>query len=98
MAHAERQSTGDRFGIDCAGPTDEATTEKLVAWLTWQHAHSKALEALQNAERAYHRVLADGAFGSPSEAPVSDDLQRKSLAEIEAARARLDEVRARRPE
>lgn len=95
-AHAERLATGDRFGIDCTGSTEAAATGKLTAWLAWQHAHSKALEALQQAERAYHRALAEDAFSqSPDE---SDDLRRKSLAEIEAACAHLDEVRARRPE
>jgi len=69
-----------------------------MKWLTWQDAHSKALEALQNAQRAYHRLLADDAFGGQSEASGAGDLRRQSLAEIEAASAYLDQVRARRPE
>lgn len=97
-AHAERRATGDRFGIDCVGPTEAAATDRLTTWLTWQHRHSKALETLQQAERAYHRAIADGAFGHPSDAPIASDLRRTSLAEIEAASAQLDEVRARRPE
>lgn len=97
-AHAERQPTGERFGIDCAGPTEEAAKDRLMRWLTWQHEHSKALEALQNAERAYHRALAAHAFGSPSDESAARDSGRQSLAEIEAACAQLDEVRARRPE
>jgi hypothetical protein len=97
-AHAERAATGDRFGIDCTGPTEEAAAEKLTTWLAWQQAHSTALEALQQAQRSYHRALADDAFGSSPDDSVANDLRRKSLAEIEAARAHLDEVRARRPE
>jgi len=97
-AHAERQPSGERFGIDCAGPTEEAAKDRLAKWLTWQDAHSKALEALQGAERMYHRTLAEGAFGSPGDESAADDLRRHSLAQIEAASAQLDEVRARRPE
>lgn len=97
-AHAEHQATGDRFGIDCAGPTEEAAKDRLIRWLTWQHTHSEALEALQSAQRTYHRALADGAFGHGSDESFADDVRRQSLAEIETARARLDDVRARRPE
>jgi hypothetical protein len=97
IAHAEGQA-GERFGIDCAGPTEEAAKERLMKWLTWQAAHSKALEALQSAQRAYHRLLADDALGSHSEEATASDLRRQSLAEIEAASSYLNEVRARRPE
>jgi hypothetical protein len=97
-AHAERHPAGDRFGIDCAGQTEEAAKDRLAKWLTWQAAHTRALEALQNAERMYHRALAEGAFGSPADESAADDLRRQSLAQIEAASAQLDEVRARRPE
>ena len=69
-----------------------------MKWLNWQDAHSKALEALQNAQRAYHRLLADDALGSHSEESAASDLRRQSLAEIEAASTYLSEVRARRPE
>jgi hypothetical protein len=97
-AQAVRQPSGDRFGIDCAGPTEEAATHRLAKWLTWQDEHSRALAALQSAERAYHRALAEGAFGSVTHESAADDLRRQSLAEIEAARGHLDDVRARRPE
>lgn len=97
IAHAERQA-GERFGIDCAGPTEEAAKQRLMKWLTWQDAHSKALEALRNAQRTYHRLLADDAFGSHSEESAASDLRRQSLAEIGATSAYLDELRARRPE
>lgn len=94
-AHAERQPSGDRFGIDCAGPTEEAAKDRLAKWLIWQDSHSRALDALQSAERTYHRAMAEGAFGNES---AADDLRRQTLAQIEAAAAHLDEVRARRPE
>src|SRR5436190_24172943 len=48
-AHAERIDTGDSFGIECAGETEAAATARLVDWLTWQHEHVAALEALQQA-------------------------------------------------
>jgi len=97
-AQAVRELSGDPFGIDCAGPTEEAAKGRLANWLTWQHEHSRALTALQSAERTYHRALADGAFASATDESAADDLRRQSLAEIEAACAHLDEVRARRPE
>jgi len=96
-AHAERQPSGERFGIDCAGATEEAAADRLVKWLTWQDAHSRALEALQSAERMYHRAVAEGAFVSSAD-DSADDLRRQSLAQIEAACAQLDDVRSRRPE
>jgi hypothetical protein len=69
-----------------------------VRWLEWQHEHAAALAALQGAERAYHRTLAGSAFADPSEGPTAIELQKESLEQVEAARTRLDEVRARRPE
>lgn len=96
-AHAERIDTGDSFGIECAGETEPAATARLVDWLTWQHEHSAALDALQRAERAYHRAIAGSAFASPTEGPTAIELQKESLGEVEAARVHLDEVRARKP-
>jgi len=96
-AHAERIDTGDSFGIECAGETEAAATARLVDWLTWQHEHVAALEALQQAERAYHRALAGSAFASPTEGPTAIELQKESLEEVESARVHLDDVRARRP-
>ena len=57
-----------------------------------------ALDALQTAERAYHRTVAGSAFASPSEGPTAMELQKESLDAVEAARIRLDEVRSRKPE
>ena len=96
IARAERAPTGERFGIECAGKTDSAAIESLVRWLTWQHEHATALEALQEAERAYHRTIAGSAFASPIEGPTAIELQKEAFKKVEAARERLDEIRARR--
>ena len=46
---------------------------------------------------AYHRTIAGSAFANPSEGPSAIELQKESLEAVEAARIRLDEIRARRP-
>ena len=97
VAHAERQS-GDRFGIECSGATEREAVDRLQRWLDWQADHTAALEALQAAERAYHRTIAGSAFASPIEGPSATEMQKESLVVVEAARIRLDEVRARKPE
>ena len=66
-------------------------------WLEWQREHTAALEALQQAQRAYHRTIAGSAFASPTEGPSAIELQKESLDAVEAARVRLDEIRGRRP-
>lgn len=53
---------------------------------------------LARAERAYHRTIAGSAFASPIEGPSAIELQKESLNAVEAARVRLDEIRAQRPE
>ena len=98
VARAERMDTGDRFGIECAGTSADDAAERLARWLEWQHEHSEALEDLQRAERAYHRTIAGSAFASPTEGPSAVEMQKDSLAALEAARVRLDEVRSRRPQ
>jgi hypothetical protein len=98
IAHAERADSGDRFGIECAAPTEDAAVARVARWLDWQHEHAVALEALQQAEGAYHRTVAGSAFASPTEGPSAIELQKESLEAVEAARLRLDEIRARRPE
>jgi hypothetical protein len=95
-AHAERLDTGDPFGVESTAPTDAEAIGRLTEWLTWQHAHTAALEALQLAERAYHRTIAGSAFASV-DGPSAIELQKESLAAVEAARVRLDEIRARKP-
>ena len=67
------------------------------SWQEWQREHAAALEALQQAQRAYHRTIAGSAFASPTEGPSAVELQKESLDAVEAARVRLDEFRGRRP-
>ena len=98
LARAVREDNGDPFGIECADATESGALDRLVRWLEWQHEHAAALEDLQRAERAYHRTIAGSAFASPTEGPSALGLQKESLDAVEAARTRLDEIRARRPE
>jgi len=98
LAHAEREDNGDPFGVEWSGADEEDALTRLTQWLMWQAEHAAALEALQRAERAYHRTIAGSAFASPTEGPSAIELQKESLDAVEAARVRLDEVRARRPE
>ncbi|MCC7416602.1 MAG: hypothetical protein IT176_05615 [Acidobacteria bacterium] len=98
LAHAERGDTGDRFGPEFSGATEREAVDRLTRWLEWQAEHISALEALQAAERAYHRTIAGSAFASPTEGPSAAEMQKDSLNALEAARVRLDEVRARKPD
>jgi hypothetical protein len=98
VARAERTDTNDRFGIESAGATESEAIETLSRWLDWQSEHAAALDALQRAEHAYHRTIAGSAFASPTEGPSATELQKESLDAVESARARLDEIRARKPE
>lgn len=68
------------------------------AWRAWQREHAAALEALQQAQRAYHRTIAGSAFASVSEGPSAAEIQKESLDAVEAARVRLDEIRSRKPD
>ena len=56
-------------------------------WVGWQQAHQRALEALQEAEAAYHRLTAEQAFGRGD-----DEASRAKRLE---ALARLDQLRLR---
>jgi hypothetical protein len=98
VAHAERSDSGDRFGIECAGATEEDAAARLVAWLNWQHEHAVALDALRLAEQACHRTIAGSALARALEGPSAEEMHRESLEELEAARVTLDEIRARRPD
>jgi phosphoglycolate phosphatase-like HAD superfamily hydrolase len=98
LAHAEREDNGDPFGIEWAGASEAEAVARLTRWLEWQSEHTAALEALQQAERAYHRTIAGSAFASPTEGPSAIEMQKESLDGVEAARVRLDEVRARKPQ
>ena len=72
--------------------------DKSERWRQWQREHAAALEALQEAQRAYHRTIAGSAFASAAEGPSAAEIQKESLDAVEAARVRLDEVRARKPD
>lgn len=98
IARAERVDNGDRFGIECGGATEPAAIERMHRWLEWQRDHTEALAELQVAERAYHRTIAGSAFASATEGPSPVEMQKESLDAVEAARARLDEIRSRKPE
>jgi hypothetical protein len=98
IAHAVRTDTGDPFGIECAGATEDEARARLTRWLVWQGEHAAALEDLQQAERAYHRAIAGSAFASPIEGPSAVEMQKEALSAVEAARTRLDAVRAQKPE
>ena len=67
-------------------------------WQEWQREHAAALEALQQAQRAYHRTIAGSAFASATGGPSAAGIQKESLDAVEAARVRLDQIRARRPD
>jgi hypothetical protein len=96
VARAERE--GKPFGIECTGSAEDEVIERLTNWLEWQREHAAALEALQVAERAYHRTIAGSAFARPTEGPSPLEMQKDSLQVVETARVRLDDVRARQPE
>jgi hypothetical protein len=98
VAHAERTGDGVRFGIDCAGATEEEALDRLASWLNWQHEHAAALAALQGAEADYHRLVAGQAFAAAADAGPLAEMEQAGLAEVEAARERLDEIRVRKPE
>jgi hypothetical protein len=98
LAHAVREDTGDPFGVECTGASEDEAARRMTRWLEWQSEHAAALEELQRAERAYHRTIAGSAFASPTEGPSAIEMQKESLAAVEAARVRLDEIRALRPE
>jgi hypothetical protein len=98
LAHAERADNGDRFGPEHRGATEREALDRAASWLEWQAEHAAALEALQTAERAYHRTIAGSAFVGPVEGPYAVEIQKESLDELEAARTRLDEIRQRKPD
>jgi hypothetical protein len=96
VAHALRSDSDERFGIETTGGTAEEAIARLRLWLEWQHEHTQALEALQQAEKVYHRAMADAAFSTSSDG-VGAAGSRTSLDAVNAARTTLDDVRARRP-
>jgi len=81
-------------GSSGGAPLD--TLDTLTRWLEWQYEHTQALEALQQAERAYHRSMADAAFAIARDSNAVDG-SKASLEQVDAARKALDDVRGRRP-
>jgi hypothetical protein len=66
-------------------------SERNDAWLAWQHDHAEALAALQEAQRAYHRTVVERALAKATNV-------QEALNAVDAARVRLDAVRAQKPE
>lgn len=95
--HASRGDTGDRFGPAFTAPTEASAVAALTAWIEWQSEHASALEVLQHAERAYHRSVTAGAFGSPDDEPAAREGRTVALRALDRARLQLDAVRARQP-
>jgi hypothetical protein len=98
FARAERLDTARPFGLETSGPTEAVAISRLTEWLAWQHEHAAALEALQAAERAYHRTVAASSFVNPGQGTEVMELREKALDAVEAFRLRLDEIRARQPQ
>jgi hypothetical protein len=71
-------------------------SEAAVRWAEWRRDHTAALAALQDAQRAYHRAIVGANRLRP---PVSGQppLRQQALDVLDAARAKLDDVRARMP-
>ena len=67
-------------------------------YAAWQREHAAALAELQEAQRAYHRAVAATAFQGAADEPSAEEIRRASLDALDAARIKLDDVRARRPE
>jgi hypothetical protein len=74
------------------------TSEPSETFSAWQREHIAALEELQEAQRAYHRTVAATAFQGAAEEPSAEEMRRASLEALDAARIKLDQVRARRPQ
>ena len=94
VASAHRLANGDRFGPPFPADSEEEAAARLVVWLEWQHDHTAALSALQEAEAVYHR-LAVKAFAGEGSSHRAD--VQAALASLEAARRTLDAIRERYP-
>jgi len=70
--------------------------EGRARWTGWQHAHQQALEALQRAEAAYHRLTAEQAFGRGDDEPARAH-RREALTRVDELRIRLDQIRGQQP-
>ncbi len=97
MAVAHRLDDDRRFGPPVWGATPEDALDRAAAWLVWQREHQDALAALQEAERAYQRLVAGRLVAGPDD-PSLGELEAEALERLEEARRRLDEIRERRPD
>lgn len=96
VAVAYRLDDGRQFGPPVWGATADAALDRIATWLAWQREHQEALAALQEAERAYQRLVAGRLVAGPDD-PSLGELEAEALERLEQARARLDEIRERRP-
>jgi hypothetical protein len=90
---ARADDSAKPVGLETSGSTEAVAIQRLTEWLAWQHEHAAALQALQAAERVYHRTIARSAFANPTRGPDASALQKESLDAIEGARIRLDGIR-----
>lgn len=97
-ARARCLESGDLFGPPLTAASAEAASARLSRWLQWQHDHAHAMQLLQEAERAYHRLVADRAFAALPDDTVTQSARRAALNDVETARRFLDAIRATRPE
>ncbi|HEY6509669.1 MAG TPA: hypothetical protein VIY56_16720, partial [Vicinamibacterales bacterium] len=97
VSSALRTDTGERFGIECAGATEDEAVDRLVRWLRWQSDHTEAMRVLQDRERDYHRAVTGTAFETAASDPLGAEQRRIALDQVDSARRHLDEVRASRP-
>lgn len=95
FAYACRGDSAERFGIETTAASADEALSKLTRWLEWQHQHTEAFSQLQEAERAYHRVMTGSAFSDDQSG--SDAARKQAVDTMTAARHHLDDVRARRP-
>ena len=78
------------------GASEFDTSRRRARWTGWQQAHQRALEELQTAEAAYHRLTAEQAFGRGDD-EASRARRLEALTRLEALRVRLDEIRGQQP-
>ena len=84
--YARADDAARPFGLETSGPTEAVAIQRLTDWLAWQHEHAAALQALQAAERVYHRTIAVSAFANPTGAPDANaEEQRLARQRHEAA-------------
>ncbi|MGE3276546.1 MAG: hypothetical protein AB7O67_15640 [Vicinamibacterales bacterium] len=96
VASARRLDTGDPFGPPMPADRGEEAAALLAGWLEWQRAHANALAALQAAEGAYNRHVAEAALGTTTD-EAGRASQREALSRLDACRSQLDQVREQRP-